>query len=110
MNTYLKELGKMAGFEQLVSESITKAGVTITTNHPKSELITTHTARRSFATNLCLDKFPTETIRKITDHRTESAFMQYIKVTPREHAQKLREHWQTKKTDNVRPLRVANYD
>jgi hypothetical protein len=30
---------------------------------------------------------------KITGHQTEKQFLSYIKVTPKEYAQKLREHW-----------------
>jgi len=29
----------------------------------------------------------------ITGHKTEKAFLAYIKVTPEEHAEKLLEHW-----------------
>ena len=36
---------------------------------------------------------PTLNIMAITGHRTEKAFLNYIKVTPHEHACKLREIW-----------------
>ena len=55
--------------------------------------ITTHSARRSFATNQYLAGFPSISIMKLTGHRTEKAFMKYIKVTSKEHAQKLLELW-----------------
>ena len=103
MNEYLKELGQLAGFNETVSESITKGGIKQTVNHPKWELITTHTARRSFATNQYLAGFPSTSIMKITGHRTESSFMKYIKVTPREHANQLRDLWR-KNT----PFKIAN--
>lgn len=108
MNNYLKELGKIAGFEETVSETITKGGIRQTVNYPKSELITTHTARRSFATNQYLAGFPATSIMKITGHRTEKAFMKYIKITPREHANKLRELWKQNSTTPVDSLRIAN--
>lgn len=106
MNNYLKELGRIAGFNEMVSESITKGGIRQTVNYAKNELITTHTARRSFATNQFLAGFPSASIMKITGHRTEKAFMKYIKVTPREHANKLRELWKQK--SRVESLRIAN--
>jgi integrase len=62
----------------------------------KWELVTTHCARRSFATNLYKSDFPSISIMAITGHKTEEAFLKYIKVTPEEHAKKLREHWDTK--------------
>lgn len=108
MNNYLKELGKIAGFEETVSETITKGGIRQTVNYPKSELITTHTARRSFATNQYLAGCPATSIMKITGHRTEKAFMKYIKITPREHANKLRELWRQNSATSVESLRIAN--
>lgn len=93
MNDYLKELGELAGIGETVNQTFTKGGKKVTVNYPKYELITTHTARRSFATNQYLAGFPSLSIMKLTGHRTEKAFMKYIKVTPKEHAQKLMELW-----------------
>ncbi|GAA4327733.1 hypothetical protein GCM10023149_31320 [Mucilaginibacter gynuensis] len=36
---------------------------------------------------------PSITIMAITGHRTEKAFLKYIKVTPKEHAVQLKELW-----------------
>jgi integrase len=110
MNEYLKELGKKAGFEDMVSETMTKGGVRKTVNYPKHELITTHTARRSFATNQYKAGFPAKSIMMITGHRTEASFYKYIKVTPREAANKLRELWSKPPApadEKVKPLRKA---
>jgi len=74
-------------------KSITKGGKRITEAHPKWELVTSHTARRSFATNLYKSGFPSISIMGITGHRTEKAFLKYIKVTPEEHAMLLQKHW-----------------
>ena len=63
-------------------------------NVQTNELISTHTARRSFATNMHLMGISSINIMGITGHRTEKAFMKYIKVTPKEHAVKLMEIWQ----------------
>ncbi len=97
MNQYLKELGHMVeSLHAKTSTSITKGGLNISTNRKKFELVTTHTARRSFASNLYLSGFPAISIMKITGHRTEKAFMRYIKITPNENANLLRLHWQEK--------------
>ena len=66
--------------------SKTLAGMKVTTMKQKYELITTHSARRSFATNMFKMGIPTITIMGITGHRTERAFLTYIEVTPDEHA------------------------
>lgn len=101
-NDYLKEVAKMAGFTDVVHKTITKGGITRTTKYKKWERVTTHTARRSFATNLYNAGLPSITIMAITGHRTEAAFLKYIKVTPDEHANKVRELW------NRQSMRVVN--
>jgi len=95
MNSYLKEIGRMMD-ELKVSEgvTITKAGKTIYKKVEKWELLTTHTARRSFATNMYRAGIPSITIMAITGHKTEKAFLRYIKVTPDEHAKLLMIHFQ----------------
>ena len=60
--------------------------------YPKYELISSHVCRRSFATNL-YGKLDTLTIMNITGHKTEKSFLSYIKITPKEHAHKLRDFW-----------------
>lgn len=93
-NRYLKEVGKMLECLQVnVRTSITKGGVLLTSNNKKYELLVTHSARRSFATNLYKSGLSSITIMKITGHRTERAFMKYIKVTPNENAKLLQQHW-----------------
>jgi len=92
-NEYLKEVAKLAGFTDAVYKTITKGGITRTTKYEKWERVTTHTARRSFATNLYNAGLPSITIMAMTGHRTEAAFLKYIKVTPDEHANKVRELW-----------------
>lgn len=100
MNRYLKDLGEMACFDDLVIIKKTVAGRKQEQSYRKYELITTHTARRSFATNLFLQEFPSISIMKITGHRSEKAFMQYIKMTPHQNAEKLRKHWEKFDTIN----------
>ncbi len=95
MNEYLKEIGRLAGLTEKVQTTINKGGKRITTSAKKYELVTTHTARRSFATNLYLQGFPSISIMKITGHKTEKAFMTYIKISPEQNANKLREFWST---------------
>jgi len=95
MNEYLKEICKaVKSLKKKEETTITKGGNKITKMVPKYELVTTHTARRSFATNMYKRGIPSLTIRKITGHKTESSFLKYIKVTPAEHAAKMYEMWQ----------------
>jgi len=82
-----------AELNSMVSKSITKGGIPRSKNYKKWELVSSHTARRSFATNQYMSGFPTISLMAITGHKTEKAFLSYIRVTPEEHANKLREHW-----------------
>lgn len=59
---------------------------------PKFELITTHTARRSFATNAYLAGIPVKRIMLMTGHSTESSFFGYIRIAALENAQELKSH------------------
>lgn len=92
-NEYIKEVCKLAGLTATEHKAITKGGIKRTKAHKKYELITSHTARRSFATNLYKSGFPAISIMQITGHKTEKAFLRYIKVTPQEHAKLLQAHW-----------------
>ncbi|MDF2453992.1 MAG: tyrosine type site-specific recombinase [Bacteroidota bacterium] len=98
MNEYLKEIGILAELTEKVQVSHFIRGKRVDNVFLKSQLISTHTARRSFATNLYLADFPTISIMAITGHKTERAFLKYIKVTPEQHAQKLQKFWESKLT------------
>lgn len=93
-NEYLKEIGKLIpGLSETFTQTITKGGAKIIRNHAKWELLTTHTARRSFATNGYLDGIPTITLMAITGHKTEKSFLRYLKLTPKDHAKIIQQHW-----------------
>jgi len=91
-NDYLKELGKEAKFFEHVQTTVTKGGLRVQSVKPKHDLMTVHTARRSFATNAYLADIPSISIMKITGHRTERAFLKYIKISQEDNAKKLRQH------------------
>ena len=93
-NEYLKEIGKLAELTEPVYKTITRGGKRISTKYKKWELITSHTGRRSFASNLYKSGFPAKSIMQITGHKTEIAFQKYVKLTPDEHAKLLQQHWQ----------------
>ena len=103
-NDYIKIICEKAGFTEVVdgaklTKVIVKENGKKKTLHrkqfgkfPKHELISSHICRRSFATNL-YGKIDTLTIMKITGHSTESQFLGYIKITPKEYAEKLKAYW-----------------
>jgi integrase len=108
LNDYIKEVCKIAGITKIV-EGAKICPLEIEENgkkkiihrkkdgkFPKYELVTSHTCRRSFASNL-YGKLETLTIMNITGHKTESQFLDYIKITPKEYAVKLKAYWENHK-------------
>ncbi|PRX56370.1 site-specific integrase [Flagellimonas meridianipacifica] len=84
MNQYLKQIGKEAGLDERIVKYHTSGEGRIETKYAKHELICTHTARRSFATNMHLRGISTLVIMKLTGHKTEQSFMNYIKISKEE--------------------------
>lgn len=92
MNDYLKEIGKMAEIDENVIIGSIQGGRKVNEAFLKYQLITTHTARRSFATNAYLADIPSIDIMKITGHRSERSFMKYIRVSQEQNANRLINH------------------
>ena len=97
-NEYIKEACKLAKFTE-------KGRLSSKPDAVVWQTISSHTARRSFATNTYLQGFDTISLMKITGHRTESSFLKYIKVSKIETAEKLAAH--QKKNLSKKELRVA---
>ncbi|OOQ57126.1 site-specific integrase [Mucilaginibacter pedocola] len=93
LNVYIKEVAKEAGLDMVVHIDKAKAGINYAMGKPLHELISTHTARRAFASNMFKMGIPTIVIMAVTGHKTEKAFLKYIKVTPTEKAELMREIW-----------------
>jgi len=88
LNDYIKTIAKMAGLTHKVVLSMPEAGKRIKVAMSFYQAVDTHTARRSFATNMYKHyRLPALTIMKITGHNTESSFFKYIRMTPEESAQ-----------------------
>lgn len=87
LNDYVKEVAALIpALQAKVMVGITKGGVRREVARAKWELIASHTARRSFATNLYKRGIPSQTIMAITGHRTESAFLKYLRLDGEQHA------------------------
>ena len=91
-NKYLKELAKLAELNTVESIGQTIGGKRTVKLYEKWELVRTHTARRSFATNAYLAGIPPVSIMMVTGHKTETQFLKYIKVTGEENAIMLLSH------------------
>lgn len=78
LNRYIKEIGKESGITDLTEITESKGNQTIINRKPKNEMITTHTARRSFATNSFYNGMNPQDIMKITGHKKLETFQKYI--------------------------------
>lgn len=78
-NNLIKEIACDVEINEEIAYSITKGGEKRTIIKPKYKLISAHTARRSFATNLYKRGLPVQTIMAITGHETEKSFRLYVK-------------------------------
>lgn len=103
VNERIKILGGRAGITEPITTSRQKNGFEVMVDVLKCDLIKTHTARRSGATNMYLGGVPTLDIMKITGHKTEREFLKYIKVSKEQTADRLALH----PFFNQAPLRVA---
>ena len=88
---YMKEICKDLGgsFNDVYEIRKSKGGRIVVEKHPKYELISTHTARRSGATILHLAGVPDFQLMKITGHTTLTNFQKYLRITKEENARSL---------------------
>ena len=92
VNKYIKEVVALAEITEPIEVEQMENGRVVKTIVPKNELVKTHTARRSGATNMYLAGIPSIAIMKITGHKTEREFMKYIKASEEETAMELMNH------------------
>jgi integrase len=92
-NAYLKELAQMVESLKVETKFFSNEALKVSRPKQKWELISAHTARRSFATNEYLAGMKVLTIMAITGHKTETAFMKYIKLSSKEHAVEMKRAW-----------------
>lgn len=80
MNILLKEICRRAGIDEPVRLTQYRGQDRIDTYHPKYELVTTHTGRKTFATQCLSNGIPAEIVMKWTGHKDYRAMRPYIAV------------------------------
>ncbi len=80
MNEYIKVVAMRANINDHVEKRITKGGIREINTSEKHELVTTHTARRSLATNLVLRGVSPYVVMKVTGHKSLSSFERYVRL------------------------------
>jgi site-specific recombinase XerD len=100
-NRHIKTIGKLAGFDAPIKFYHKQGNKDIVTIKPKYAWITSHTCRRSFCTNEFLAGTPAELIMKISGHKSLRDFYKYIRISPEEAGQKIKELWQQRGDMNI---------
>ena len=90
-NERVKELGRRAKLKQKIEVVRKKGKEREKRVYEKWEMISSHTCRRSFCTNMYLSGFPAGELMRISGHKSPSAFMRYIKVDNLQAAKRLKE-------------------
>ncbi len=88
-NNNLKIIAKLAKMNDWVTITRSNGGVHNVKKIHKYWLVSSHTARRSYATNMALVGVPIAEIMLTTGHKTERAFWKYVQIRPKENAVKL---------------------
>lgn len=75
---YIKQLLQYIGFDDPIKRDTKINGIIQTKVVPKWSLISSHTARRTFATHNVIRGYRVSEIRRATGHKTETAFEKYL--------------------------------
>jgi len=92
-NEYIKKAAQIAEINAIETTTRTVGGKLITEKFEKWEQISSHTGRRSFCTNMYKRGLNTLMIMSVSGHKTEKAFLKYIKVRQEEHAEMMKKAW-----------------
>lgn len=91
LNLYIKEAAKLAGLTQSVTVKNSRGGLDGSSTAELYKLITSHTARRTYATLMFKSGVPSLLIMAVTGHKTEASFLTYIRATNEDKAKMMAE-------------------
>lgn len=94
-NIQVKKLCELAGITEVILGGLKNPETNRKEKsyYPKFKLISSHTCRRSFVSNH-YGKLDDKTVMAITGHKSHSTFLDYVKTSKREHAEKLEQYWE----------------
>ena len=104
-NNKLKELGDWCGFNKKLYLRNDKGDVIQSAK--QYELLTNHSARRTFCTIAYLNGTDTIQIMNLSGHKTEAVLLKYIKVTKEQHALRMLKTNHFKKLNSIKALRAV---
>ncbi|HYE55464.1 MAG TPA: site-specific integrase [Chitinophagaceae bacterium] len=92
LNAYIKEVAQQAGIKGTVLYSVTKGGVRKDYYLEKWQMVSNHTARRSFITNLLKAGVPHTQVMRLAGIKKLSTLQRYDKQTIEETAEAMKKH------------------
>ncbi len=104
-NRYVKEVCRIAGITEMTKGFLynPKTKRQEEGEYPKWKLISSHTCRRSFATNFySLKDYPTPLLMNMTGHETERQFLEYINKPQKDYSIQLAEIWLKQAQSNLK--------
>ena len=81
----------IAGIDDDIYMMERNGGVLKQVAYKKWQLVSSHTARRSFATNMYLKSHDAHMVMAITGHTTEEIFLKYICISQEQNAERARQ-------------------
>ncbi|MCF7859531.1 MAG: site-specific integrase [Candidatus Cloacimonetes bacterium] len=93
MNSYLKELCELAGLDEDIKISKLRGGQRVEKVYSKYELISTHTARRTFITLSLIKGMKPNFIMEITGHTDYRMMKKYLGIAKEETRKSMHETW-----------------
>ncbi|MDR2004181.1 MAG: tyrosine-type recombinase/integrase [Prevotella sp.] len=91
-NEQLKDICKISKINELTRKTITKGGKRIEEIKPKYELVSSHTARRSGATNMYRNGIDLLYISRLLGHSKIEQTVKYLKITTKELANSMKDN------------------
>ena len=91
MNTYVKELCKLSEIDESFEKHIYKGRDKTVQIVPKYELVSTHTGRRTFCTNLLNSGIPAEVVMQFSGHKDYKSFAKYVNIPKKAQMKAVRE-------------------
>lgn len=93
LNKYIKECCKEIGLDASVTITRYVGSQRIDTTLPKYELITSHTARKTFATVSLILGMTERFVKSVTGHKRDASFNRYVKIAEQEVKKQMENTW-----------------
>lgn len=93
LNKYIKECCKAIGLHTPVTITRYVGSQRIDATMPKYELITSHTARKTFATVSLILGMTERFVKSVTGHKRDASFNRYVKIAEQEVKKQMENTW-----------------